>query len=325
MAGMAPSMRHTGAEPLGEWQARARAKLAELVGLSRFTPCAEDLDIEFTARHEAFTETRFTIQTEAGYRVPCHLCVPAGATKPLPVVICLQGHSRGMHKSMGRVLSADDPFTGGDRDFAVRAVKEGYCALALEQRCFGECGGDVKTREPRCHDATMAALLIGRTAIAERVWDVQRAIDALRHFPMADLRRIVCMGNSGGGTTTLYAACLEPRIAFAMPSCFFCTYEDSHGAVSGHCVCNFIPHVREFFEMGDVAGLIAPRPLVIVAGMEDPIFPLFAVRKAFETTQAYYAAAGAPDNIALVIGTEGHRFYADLAWPVMNRYVATSP
>ncbi|KKL53551.1 hypothetical protein LCGC14_2274300 [marine sediment metagenome] len=35
------------------------------------------------------------------------------------------------------------------------------------------------------------------------------------------------MGNSGGGTITLFSAALLPRPRFAMPSCYFCTFRDS--------------------------------------------------------------------------------------------------
>jgi hypothetical protein len=68
--------------------------------------------------------------------------------------------------------------------------------------------------------------------------------------------------------------------------------------------------------MPDLAGLIAPRPLIVVAGRDDDIFPIAAVREAFTTIQAVYDAAGASDACELVVGDGGHRFYADDAWPV---------
>ena len=73
--------------------------------------------------------------------------------------------------------------------------------------------------------------------------------------------------------------------------------------------------------MGDLAGLIAPRYLVIVCGKDDKIFPLHGVQKSYETAKALYQAAGAPDNCKLVVGNEGHRFYADDAWPVMHAFI----
>jgi hypothetical protein len=88
-----------------------------------------------------------------------------------------------------------------------------------------------------------------------------------------------------------------------------------------HCACNFVPNIRLFFDMGDLAGLIAPRPLVIVSGREDPIFPQPGVRKAYKEARRMYAGAGAPENLQLLVGEGGHRFYADLGWKAMNRYM----
>ena len=43
---------------------------------------------------------------------------------------------------------------------------------------------------------------------------------------------------------------------------FFFSYIDYYD----HCTCNFIPRIANHFDMGDIAGLIAPRGLVIVNG-----------------------------------------------------------
>jgi dienelactone hydrolase len=318
-AAISPSLRWDGEEDFTSWQDRARVKLTELLGLP-FVACDDDFQIEYREDRGAFTETRFVFQSEEGFFVPCHLWVPNGVPGPLPLVVCLQGHSKGMHISLGRPKYPGDAETisGGDRDFAVRIIREGYCALAIEQRCFGELGGTEKG--PDCTVSSMAALLIGRTTIGERVWDVRRALDVLeKHFHEADKDKIVCMGNSGGGTTTFFTSCLENRIAYAMPSSYFCSFDDCIGAMH-HCACNFVPNIRLFFDMGDLAGLIAPRPLVIVSGRDDPIFPQHGVQKAFKEAQRMYAAAGASDKLKLVIGEGGHRFYADSAWPVMNSF-----
>ena len=75
------------------------------------------------------------------------------------------------------------------------------------------------------------------------------------------------------GTATVYAAALEDRIKLAMPSCAMCTYKDSIGAMP-HCTCNFIPHIAEYFDMGDLMALAYPKYYVQVSGKEDPIFPI---------------------------------------------------
>lgn len=58
-----------------------------------------------------------------------------------------------------------------------------------------------------------------------------------------------------------------------------------------------------------------------MAGKDDPIFPVAAVRRAFRELKQIYAAAGAGDRCHLVVGNEGHRFYADQAWPVMLKEI----
>jgi len=301
------------------WRAAVDRKLREIVGLMP-DPVPLDVRVEFEEEHEQFREKRFIFASEAFADVPCHLLLPKTGTPPFPVVICLQGHSTGMHISLGRAkYDGDEKSLGGDRDFAIQAVRQGYAALVMEQRCFGE-RKDCRHENVKqtCQHAAMVALMLGRTMIGERVWDVSRAIDALGEFPEVDRERIACMGNSGGGTITYFATCLEPRIKVAMPSCYVCTFRDSIGTID-HCADNYLPGVMRYFEMGDLAGLIAPRPLIVVAGREDGIFPIKAVYETYETIKKIYAAAHAPDKCALVIGEGGHRFYADDAWPVFKR------
>jgi dienelactone hydrolase len=248
-----------------------------------------------------------------------------------PVIICLQGHSTGGHISVGHAVHPEDRETiEGGRDFAIQATKLGFAALALEQRAFGLREDRRPTtvrhaRVPRfsdhyrCEHVAMTDLLLGRTLLGGRVHDVRRACDLIETLDGLDASRIAVMGNSGGGTVSWYSACIEPRIAALMPSCSFCPYGPSIGGID-HCADNFLPGALLDFDMPDLAGLIAPRPLVVVAGMKDHLFPIDAVRRGFETVSSIYSSANAPDRCALVEGAEGHRFYPDEAWPVFRRF-----
>lgn len=310
---VAPSMRYNGGDPALH-RATLKAKLIELLGLDLIERQSDDLfALDYTLDRGDYVETRFTFQTETGCFCPCVLRVPTGVEKP-PLAICLQGHSTGMHISLGvpKFAGDADSIAGGDRDFCVRAVKEGYAALAVEQRCFGECGGTEKG--PDCKSTAMDMLLVGRTLIGSRVWDISRVIDLmLRRFPSLDYDNILCMGNSGGGTATFYAACVDERVSAAMPSCAFCAYDASIAAME-HCPCNYIPSSRRYFDMGDLTALIAPRKLIIVCGKDDPIFPLPGVKAAYAEAERMFELYGDTRSLRLVIGEGGHRFYADLGW-----------
>lgn len=317
---LTPAMRYREGGDFAAWQRAAREKLRELLGMDRFAPCAPKTQVDYERPLGPHTETRFTFMSEANWRVPCVMLTPKGA--PKGVMICLQGHSTGMHNSLGRAkypgdTVAEDP-ENGDRDFALQAAAHGYIAVALEQRAFGECGG---TPRPDCQHAALVSILAGRTLIGQRVWDVQRLINVLKTEFGCSALPFYCMGNSGGGTATFYAACVLPELAGAMPSCSVCTYEDSIG-FRAHCACNYIPGIAVYFDMGDLAGLIAPRPYVQVNGKDDPIFLLKGAEKTFALTQKLYAAAGAPDKCRFVVGAEGHRFYAADSWPVFEAVTA---
>ena len=317
VANTIPSMRWDGVEPIGKWQEKARAKLASLVGLDRMIPAEKRLEIEFDRETEDFREIRFKYQTEPGYFVPCHMCIPKGAKLPLPTFICMQGHSKGMHITLGRTKYPGEQ-VAGDRDFAIRCVKEGCIAIALEQRDFGECGGNEKG--PQCLNPSLTNLLVGRTTIGERVFDVMRLVDLLlddlSEFAKAD--SIYVLGNSGGGTCSIYSAALDTRLAGGVPSCAISSFAASIGAMS-HCACNYVPGILNYFDMSELIALVAPRKLVVVSGALDDIFPLAEAKEMVAISRKAYEAYGKSDNLAHVVGDEGHRFYADIAWDALKR------
>ena len=309
-----PSWRYDGEQSFFEWQKQARRKLEELLGLP-FEVCDPKTEIEYTKDNEAFKEHRFTVQTEEGYFVPCHLLIPKVTREKIPLTVCLSGHCSGMHIALGVPKSENDAKSLDEwpaRAMAPRSIREGRAALVIEARNFGE--SSLEGYGTSCTEAGKIAILSGRTIIGERVWDAMRILDAvLDNFEMLDANNIVCTGNSGGGTATYYLACLDERISVAAPSCSICNYENSIAAMP-HCMCNHIPSIRKYFEMGDLAGLIAPRKLVIAAGKTDPIFPAEGTEKTFGMIKQLYEYAGVPEFCALVWGDGGHYNYADLLW-----------
>ena len=327
MAKKTPLLRYDGKQPFDEWQKAAKAKLYELLGMEKLELCDEQFTVTSESECEEFKEYRFTIQSEENYYFPCVLRLPKGKAArfnsegKLPLVICLQGHTRGAHVSIAEVKFDRDIISINERDsaFCVQAVKHGYAALAMEQRSCGVCGSRPEDGVPDCEFSSMIGIMMGRTAIGERVWDVGRAIDAVeRHFAdVIDIEDISLMGSSGGGTASYYTACLDERIKCVMPSSSICTWEESITLLL-HCLCNYVPHIAEYFNMGDIGGMIAPRGLVIVNGAEDDIFRKKGVDESFELVKKLYEAAGVPDLCRHVEGPFGHRFYADAAWPVFN-------
>lgn len=294
-----------------KWQPELRASLRDVLALPDSDRCplnAKVTPIESTDEFESF---RVVYQAEPGVQVPCYLLLPKERKRPLPVMICLQGHKKkdGMLVSIGRVSD------NGGRDIAIQAVKNGWAALAVEQRCFGERRGD-------CQRESLDALMLGRTLTGERVFDVMRAIDFIETRTELDKTRIGCMGNSTGGTVTFYAACVDPRIRLAIVSCSYCTYAESWMKIQ-HCACGYLPGILKVADMGDLAGLVAPRNLIIVAGKEDYLATIRGVRTAFAQTKKIFTAADSPEKAELLVGNGGHQFYPALAWPRIQSVLQT--
>lgn len=316
-----PALSYRGGD-ITSWQHKLRARLIDLIGYRKHAAAPVPLNVQslWQREHPLGRLEKIVFAAEPGADVPAYVCLPASVRPPYRFFICLQGHSTGMHHSIA-VTREDEaiPMTvDGDRDFGLGCMARGIAALCLEQRSFGERQERIQAQHPGdlCHQAAMNALLLGTTLLAERVFDVDRAIDYLAQRGDVALDKVGLMGNSGGGTTALFATALLPRVRYAMPACCFSTFAASIQA-SVHCVCNYVPGLLPVAEMGDVAGLIAPKPLVIVSGRDDGIFPLAPARAEFARAQGIYRAAGAPDRCHHVIGDGGHRFYADAAWPVM--------
>ena len=217
-----PALRYDGGDH-DAWKRRARERLCGLLGLGAMRPCPPAIVGLTHEACEGFDEYRFAVETEPGFFSPCRLRVPAhGADERLPLFICLQGHTTGEHISVGiPIYPGDEADLGGDRDIANQAVSHGFCAMTVEQRGMGTLGGTPKG--PACHVPAMSALLMGRTILGERVWDVMRDLDAvLAEFSCIDPGRIGCIGGSGGGTATYYLSCVDERITCSVPVCAVC-------------------------------------------------------------------------------------------------------
>ena len=324
MDAMTQALAYDGGD-VAAWQRRLRDKVRQFVGDMPDGRTSLNVRSLWKRDHPLGTIEKIVFTSEPYADVPAFVCLPRDIAPPYPFFICVQGHSTGMHNSVA--VDRDDntkPIdVPGDRDFGLGCMARGIAALCIEQRSFGERREQIqeKIAQHGCHDATMHALMLGRTLIGERVYDVDRGIDYLKTRGDVDMAHIGVMGNSGGGTVSLFSAALLPRIHYAMPSCYFCTFRDSIMSIY-HCMDNYVPGLLKYAEMPDVMGLFAPKPVVIVAGREDPIFPIDGVISAFGRLKKIYAAAGAEDRCRLVIGNGGHRFYAKDAWPHMLNEIA---
>src|SRR6476660_9319973 len=233
------------------------------------------------------------------------------ARRPAPVMICVPGHGRGVDDIVGIDEQGNDRTdkAGYQHDFAIQVVEAGMAAVAIEPMGFG-CRRDPLNAQrglgqKGCEPIAGGALMLGQTLIGWRVWDIMRTIDYVATRSDLDASRVGCMGISGGGTATLFAAALEPRLRVAMVTGYLNTFRDSVGSLA-HCVDNYVPGILNWAEMHDIAGLIAPRPLFVESGERDRIFPLPSSVESFQAVRAIYRVFEAEDRIEQEVFPDEH-------------------
>ncbi|MFO8082601.1 MAG: alpha/beta hydrolase family protein [Armatimonadota bacterium] len=306
------------------WQTRARPALRDLIGLTRMerelSEHSPSVTLDPAEELDGFTRRLGHIETEPGWSVEFWMLRPEG-DGAFPLAVMPHGHEprghdtyAGVHRGEERRIQRINEL---DADVAVQAVKRGFLALAVNTRGWeANCIPDLNERHSGrdCQSELIHALLAGRTAIGERAWDLERVIDWALGLPEVDGERVLMTGNSGGGMATTYAAACDTRITVAVPSCSFATFVGENG-IAHHCDCNAVPGIYRFGEFSDVAGLTAPRHLLIVNGKDDTLFPRDEVERAAGGVREIYEAAGAPERFEHAWGPEAHRFYADIMWP----------
>lgn len=310
-----PLLAYDEANDYQKWKGQVREQYIKMLGLDviQENACDIQIEIEETVQKDGYTRYRYVFESEKGCPVPCYLLIPDTGKEKYPVCICVQGHSTGFHISIGEKKYDEDEHTLKTSTYALDAVKHGFAALCIEQRGMGER----TTRQPRrgpaltcgCYYTAMTALMAGRTLIGERVWDVSKGIDSLSYFAeKLDLDDISVIGNSGGGTATYYSACYDERIKVAASCCAVCTYRDSIGDM-WHCSCNYVPSSARYFDMGELAALIAPRKLLLCNGGVDEIFPIEGTKEVYSVIEKIYAQEGAKGHCKLVIHPDKPHFF----------------
>jgi dienelactone hydrolase len=311
------------------WQKTLRVKLTELLGgFPAARQALRPATIE-TRLFAGYRREKVVFDTRPGVSVLAYVLLPLKAKTPAPAMICIPGHGRGVDDIVGIDDQGrdrtDKAAAGYQHDFAIQVVEAGMAAVAIEPLAFG-CRRDAVTAHKglsstACQPSAGGALLVGQTMIGWRVWDVMRTLDYIATRAELDATRVGCLGISGGGTATLFAAALEPRLRVAMVSGYLNTFRDSVGSLS-HCIDNYVPGILNWAEMYDLAGLIAPRPLFVESGEKDNIFPIKASIESFGKVREIYSAFAATDVVEQEVFPDEHSFWGRKGIPFLARHLS---
>ena len=322
-----PAMSFTATTPNAArgWQRRARPKLIDRLGGFPTRRAPLNAEVLETKDLGAYTREKIAFDTRENLSTIGYLLLPKNAPRPLPAVVCVSGHGRGLPDILG---IADDGSqrternVGYSKEYALQCVEHGYATFAVEQLAFGTRRDDAARRAgpgvESCRPAACAALLMGQTMAGWRVWDAMRSIDYLVTRPEVDTSRLATLGASGGGTTSLLTAACDQRVKAAVVSAYFNTFRDSIVSIS-HCPDNYVPGMLQDMEMYDLSGLVAPRALFVESGRNDRIFPIAGSEKAAAKAREIYEVYGVPERFGYEIHDGGHEVHLVGAFDFLKR------
>ncbi|HRJ41179.1 MAG: hypothetical protein KJZ86_24635 [Caldilineaceae bacterium] len=282
------------------WQTEARAALAATLGFQESLPLPLNPQVIERVDRGDFIREKILLHTAPDVAMPVYLLLPKGGDQPRATVLAFAGHGYGVKDIVGlwEDGSEREKPDGYHADFAIALCRRGFAVAAPEIACFGERQSDFshlttgQSAPTSCTHAAMLAFHLGGSVAGMRVRDGRRLVDYLETRPDCDTARLGAMGISGGGMHTLFSTAIDTRIKAAVISGYFSTFQHSILAMH-HCACNFVPGLAQFGEMYDLAGLLAPRPLLVEAGTHDPIFPIDAVRASVQRADQVYSVFGA--------------------------------
>jgi len=328
-APLAMTFRATSRREAEAWQKKLRVKVDELMGgfpKTKTPLAAQTVEVR---EFPAYRREKFVFQSRPGVGVLGYLLTPKAGKTPHPAVICIPGHGRGVDDIVGIDEKGQDRTVkvAYEYDYAVQVAEHGMAAVAIEPMSFG-CRRDAKTIARSldasvCQPTAGSALLLGQTMIGWRVYDILRTIDWIESRPELDGSRVGCMGCSGGGMATQFAAALEPRIKASLVSCYLNTFRDCVMSIS-HCIDNYIPGILNYAEMYDIAGLIAPRAVWFESGERDNIFPIAASRASFAKVKKIYEVFGAGDRTGQEVFDGPHGFSGKEGLPFLARHLGAA-
>jgi len=306
------------------WRAAFSARLLDLMGGFPLERCPLETEILEERECQGYLRQKVVLQTSPGVWVPTYVLRPSEGSGPWRGMLCLHGHGRGKDDVVGVAETEEERkhIEALNYNYAEQFARRGYVTITPDARGFGERkeGYQFAGRDG-CNVFFLKYQLLGLNPLTLNVWDVMRCLDYLQERPEVEAERIGCVGLSYGGTLTLYAAALDERIKVAVVSCYLNLFKAYAFDLDNTCGSQTVPGLLRYGEMGEVAALIAPRPLLIEAGIKDGGFPLEATREAYAVVRRAYEAAGAPERLALDEFDGGHMFSGRLAFDFVSRWL----
>lgn len=266
---------------------------------------------------------RVVFDSEEYMSVPCQVLQPK-TMKPdgsNAAILCSHGHSKFCKDTVTGMRSSPEheaEIALMNYNYAEQMAKYGFLTIASDLRSFGERRGglDPFPGMDVCDVNFVKGAILGIYPLTLNIWDMKCCIDYLETRPEVDAKRIGMMGLSKGGTMTTFVTAVDDRIKAADIIGYVNPWAGFGLRDANFCGSQVVPEIFRYFDTHDIAGLVAPRPLLLEMGIYDACFPIQDLLKGAEGVKGIYRAAGAESMLWQDVHPGGHAFAGNKAYPV---------
>ena len=281
-----------------------RLKLWRLLG-DIPPPFLPDVNILSTRDEPTYKLEHLSFANGVGDTVYGYLLLPRNIRTPAPAV--LYHHEHGGKYSLGKEAAIKVRENGYAPGLAL--VEAGFIVLAIDAYGFGQRehqgpGGASESGASTELSLYKRFIWQGRSLWGMMVHDDLTALRYLRARPEVDPARIGAVGMSLGGSRTTWVAALDETVRAAAPISQMTRYRDfaDSGNLRMHAIYYYVPGMLvSGLDMEHIVALTAPRHQLILTGDQDPLSPIAGIHKVMAYAGEVYRAAGAPDNLELML------------------------
>lgn len=222
--------------------------------------------------------------------VPAYLARPLGSPGRRPAVVF--NHSHGGGYKIGKTEFIERRQYLQPVPYAKALTDLGYVALAIDHWVFGERSHTTEL------DTFKAMLWHGQVLWGMMVFDSLKAVDWLVQRPDVDASRIATIGMSMGSSMAQWLGALDPRIGVTVDICCLTDYHTllAKKGLAGHGIYYYVPSLLKHFTASQINALIAPRPHMALAGIQDRLAPVEGLDVIDRELTRVYTALGHADH-----------------------------
>jgi len=289
-----------------------RSTLLSLIGSFELTIFDNRYELADAVDHGTFTSQEVSYKDCDGKPITALLLIPShiDASTPHPTIIACHQHAGeyeiGKEEPAG--LAGD-----GSNAFALPLLEAGYVVFCPEHIGFGERQVSFPNGSGREGERWLFVeeLLKGRNLLGKSLYDLSRGLAVLSALPGVDSSRIGIAGHSLGGMMAFWFGLFENRIKAVASSCGIGPLRLLQQRKLNHNLSMYLPGILNHGDIEDLFSLLAPTPLYLTFGADDPIFPKEGSHLLCERAKEAYERASAIDALIIEITDDGHGYTAE--------------